>query len=45
LQQLLDFEDPQIWDWLRDLSAPDSQELVELIALIRAFNANRGVDG
>jgi antitoxin CptB len=44
LQQLLDFEDPQIWDWLRDHSMPDSPNLLELVGLIRAFNANRSVD-
>jgi len=43
LQLLLDCEDPQIWDWLRGHSVPDSPDLVELVALIRAFNADRSV--
>jgi antitoxin CptB len=44
LQQLLDCEDPQIWEWLREHSVPDSPHLVELVALIRSFNADRSVD-
>lgn len=44
LQQLLDHEDPQIWDWLRAHSVPDSPPLLELVTLIRAFNAARSVD-
>jgi antitoxin CptB len=44
LQQLLDCEDPQIWDWLREHSVPDSPEILDLITLIRTFNADRSVD-
>lgn len=44
LQQLLDCEDPQIWEWLRERSVPDSPDLLEMVGLIRAFNANRSVD-
>lgn len=44
LQGLLECEDPQIWDWLREHSVPDTPDFVELIALIRAFNAERSVD-
>lgn len=39
LQRLLECEDPQLWDWIRGHSAPAAAEFVELIALIRTFNA------
>jgi antitoxin CptB len=40
LHELLDRDDPDIWDWLRSASVPDSPELMEVVALICAFNAD-----
>jgi antitoxin CptB len=38
LLDLLDRDDPDIWDWIRNASVPTSPALAELVALICAFN-------
>ena len=42
LNALLDCEDPDLWAWFQQRSAPDDPEIAELIDLIRAFNDRRG---
>jgi len=44
LLQLLEHDDHDIWDWLRAAAAPPSVALADVVALIRAFNAERGGD-
>jgi antitoxin CptB len=45
LSQLLEHDDHDIWDWLRGAGAPPaSQALVDILELIRAYNAGGGGD-
>lgn len=45
LDSLLDCEDPDLWAWFQQRSAPDDAGIAELIKLIRAFNDRRGSVG
>lgn len=37
--RLLEFEDPDIYDWIQERSQPDDESLVSIVALIRAHNS------